>query len=160
MVLEWTLEEASLLQDHLKRSMGDQNHQTFSSISLLGTIGPGDRRLCTYETCACVIHTNLQLHILLHYMRRSTVNLFCYISREPQRLRTTRHFLTGYRLSIKGHYIKLVLVSSHTAACCSSIVNLCLRGVHVLREALVSPCPPASSESPLVGSNGLVPVRA
>ena len=37
-----------------------QNHQTFSSIS---TLGPGDGRLCMmYETCACVIHTNLQLH--------------------------------------------------------------------------------------------------
>ena len=42
-----------------------QNHQTFPSISLLGTLGPGDRRLCTCETCACVIHTNLQLHYII-----------------------------------------------------------------------------------------------
>ena len=54
-MLEWTAEEASLLQDRpslLQRqstSMGDSE--------------PPD---ILYETCACVIHTsNLQLHV--HY---------------------------------------------------------------------------------------------
>ena len=61
MVLEWTSEEAiaysridlSLLQHQStsqeKHGHGRlRNHQTFSSISLLGTLGPGagDRRLC------------------------------------------------------------------------------------------------------------------
>ena len=115
-----------------------QNHQTFSSISLLGTLGPGDRRLCTYETCACVIHTNLQLHYYstISDAPRSTFLLHLKRASETQNHLT---FLTGYP-SIRDsilHDIKLVLVSSHTAACCSSIVNLCLRGVHVLREALV-----------------------
>ena len=66
-MLEWTPEEASLLQDrsfsaaasvYISREAWEaQNHQTFSSISLLGR---GQDTL--YETCACVIHTNLQLH--------------------------------------------------------------------------------------------------
>ena len=58
MVLEWTLSKRlrlayskiylSLLQrqsasQEKRRSMGDS---TFSSISLLGILGPGDRRLC------------------------------------------------------------------------------------------------------------------
>ena len=51
MVLEWTPEEASLLQDQpfsaaalvyiSKEAWETQNHQTFSNISLLGTLGPG-----------------------------------------------------------------------------------------------------------------------
>ena len=56
-VLEWTPEEASLLQDrpfsaaasvYISRDAWEtqNNHQTFSSISLLGTLGPRDRRLC------------------------------------------------------------------------------------------------------------------
>ena len=55
MVLEWTPEEASLLQDRpfsaassayiSREAWVSQNHDTFSSISLLGTLGPGDRRL-------------------------------------------------------------------------------------------------------------------
>ena len=51
MVLEWTPEEASLLQDRpfsaaAAEAWETQNHQTFSSISLLGILGPGDRILC------------------------------------------------------------------------------------------------------------------
>ena len=51
MVLEWTPEEASLLQDRPFSAAASvyisrEAHQTFSSISLLGTLGPGDRRLC------------------------------------------------------------------------------------------------------------------
>ena len=50
MVLEWTPEEASLLQDWIdlsllqRQSTSQEKHgrlQTFSSISLLGTLGPG-----------------------------------------------------------------------------------------------------------------------
>ena len=68
MVLEWTGEEASLLQDrpfsaaasvYISREAWEvQNHQTFSSISDLRTRG----QETLYETCACVIHTDLQLH--------------------------------------------------------------------------------------------------
>ena len=53
MVLEWTPEEASLLQDRpfsaaasVYISSEAWETQIFSSISLLGTLGPGDRRLC------------------------------------------------------------------------------------------------------------------
>ena len=56
MVLKWTPEEASLLQDRLFSTVASvyisrdawetQNHQTFSRISLVGTLGPGERRLC------------------------------------------------------------------------------------------------------------------
>ena len=75
MVLEWTSEGTSLLQDRpsllqclstsyyvLKHSIINLslfhlkiNHQ------LLGTRGPRDRShdVSVYETCACVIHTNL-----------------------------------------------------------------------------------------------------
>ena len=67
MVLEWTPEEASLLQDQpfsaaalVYRCMGNSEppdifqHQSTGYLSL----GPGDRRLCV----PCVVHTNLQLH--------------------------------------------------------------------------------------------------
>ena len=56
MVLEWTPEEPSLFQDRpfsavtsvytSRETWETQNHRTFSSTSLLGTLGPGDRRLC------------------------------------------------------------------------------------------------------------------
>ena len=65
MVLEWTPEEASLLQDrpfsaaasvYISREAWEtQNHQAFSSISVMG-------QETLYKTCACVIHTDLQLH--------------------------------------------------------------------------------------------------
>ena len=57
MVLEWTPEEASLLQDRpfsaaasvyiSRQAWETQNHQTFSSISQLCTLGPGDTYLQT-----------------------------------------------------------------------------------------------------------------
>ena len=77
------------------------------------------------------------LILLFHYTRRSTIAVASEESlrdSEPPDI-----FLQGTRASSDRilHDIKLVLMSSHTAACCSSIVNLCLRGVHVLREALV-----------------------
>ena len=63
--------EASLLQDQpfsaaasvyisVKRSMAGRL-RTFSSIGLLGTLGPGDRRLCMKLELVS-LHTNLQLH--------------------------------------------------------------------------------------------------
>ena len=79
-VLEWTMSkklvDLSLLQrqsasQERHGSMGDS---TFSSISLLGRTS-GQEAL--YETCtACALSTVL-----------------CYISREPQRLRTTHHLM-------------------------------------------------------------------
>ena len=64
MVLEWTPEEASLLQDrpfsaaasvYISREAWEtQDHQTFSSISLLGTLGPGDR-IDLSSTAACAL---------------------------------------------------------------------------------------------------------
>ena len=74
MVLEWTPEEASLLQDRpfsaaasVYISSEAWNHQTFSrqyqSTGYLRTRG----QETLYETCACVIHTNLQLLLLFHY---------------------------------------------------------------------------------------------
>ena len=65
-VIEWTPEEASLLKDrpfsaaasvYIPREAWEtQNHQIFLSISLLGTL---------YETCACVIHTNIYSCIII-----------------------------------------------------------------------------------------------
>ena len=56
MVLEWTPEEASLHQDRpfsaaasvyiLREARETQKPPDISSIPLLGTLGPGDRRLC------------------------------------------------------------------------------------------------------------------
>ena len=52
MVLEWTpatYDRPSLLQRQFisqEKHGRLRSHQTFSSISLLGTLGPGDRRLC------------------------------------------------------------------------------------------------------------------
>ena len=60
MVLEWTPEEASLLQDrpffaaasvYISREARDREAQTFSSISELRTRG----QETLYETCVCVI---------------------------------------------------------------------------------------------------------
>ena len=133
MVLEWTPEEASLLQDrpfsaaasvYISREAWEvQNHQTFSSISDLRTRG----QETLYETGACVIHTNLQLHYYSTNMRHSTIDLslqnhltFSYW--------VPKHQGTGYFM--RSECVKLVLVSFtvnlHTlsAACCISIVNL------------------------------------
>ena len=74
MVLEWTPEEASLLQDGpfsaaapRKTSMGDSEppdiFQYFRT----------RKQETLYETCVCVIHTNLQLHYST--MRHSTIDL-------------------------------------------------------------------------------------
>ena len=52
----------------------------------------GQETLC--ETC-----TNLQLRV--HYYSAPWSAILCYIRREPQSLRTTRHFFTGYP-STKG----------------------------------------------------------
>ena len=51
MVLEWTLEEASLIQDRPFSAaasvyMGDSEPPDIFQHQLLGTLGPGDRRLC------------------------------------------------------------------------------------------------------------------
>ena len=59
MVLEWTPEEASLLQDHLKRSMGDSEPQDIFQHQSTGYLRTRGQETLT---CACVIHTNLQLH--------------------------------------------------------------------------------------------------
>ena len=136
-MLEWTPEEASLLQDqhfsaaasvYISREAWEtQNHQTFSSISLLGTLGPGDRRLC--ETCACVIHSCIIIHD----------QPFSVPSEESLRITLPEHQGTGYFM--RSECIKLVLVSftliSHHDSLVLSILQKCLRGVHVLREALV-----------------------
>ena len=87
MVLEWTPEEASLLQDRSfsaaasvyisSEAWETQNHQTFSSIGYLRTRG----QETLYETCACVIHTNLQLHYY-STMRHSTIDLSLFNTSE------------------------------------------------------------------------------
>ena len=68
MVLEWTPEKASLLQDRpfsaaasVYISREAWVTRTFSSISLLGTLGPGDRRLFMR-----LVLVNLQLHVHLY----------------------------------------------------------------------------------------------
>ena len=68
MVLEWLAYsriDLSLLQHQSTSQEKHASHQTFSSISLLGTLGPGDMQETLFVTCACVTHTNLQLHV--HY---------------------------------------------------------------------------------------------
>ena len=87
-VLEWNPEEATLLQDrpllhrqsHLNGTWETQNHQTFCMINLSllhlniasetpnhQLLEPRDRShdVSVYETCACVIHTNLISYIIV-----------------------------------------------------------------------------------------------
>ena len=129
MVLEWTPEEASLLQDrpfsaaasvYISREAWEtQNHQTFSSISLLGTLGPGDRRLCmrtsfTLIYSCIIIPLYKTLHdrpSLLHLKRASETQNHLTFSPEHQG--------TGYFM--RSECIKLMLVSftliSHIVSC-------------------------------------------
>ena len=73
MVLEWTPEEASLLQDrpfsaaasvYISREAWEA--QTFSSISELRTRG----QETLYETCACIIHNScIRGHLQMIFVR-------------------------------------------------------------------------------------------
>ena len=59
-MLEWTPEEASLLQDRPSLLQRQSTSQ--------GNMGDSEPPDILYETCACIIHTiNLQLHV--HYNR-------------------------------------------------------------------------------------------
>ena len=82
MVLEWTPEErASLLQDRpfsaaasvyiSSEAWETQNHQTLN-FQHQSNWTRGQETF--YETCACVIHTDLQLHYY-STMRHSTIDL-------------------------------------------------------------------------------------
>ena len=105
MVLEWTPKEARLLQDRpfsaavsvyiSSEAWETQNHQTFSSISLLGTLGPGDSRLCTRLVLvsftliySCPIIHYETLHdrpfCLIHLKRASETDIFLLGTRAPR----------------------------------------------------------------------------
>ena len=131
MVLEWTPEEASLLQDRpfsaaasvyiSSEAWETQNHQ-HQSTGYLRTRG----QETLYETCACVIHTNLQLHYY-STMRHSMIDLSLFNTSEES-LRD----LLGTRAPRDRRsecMIKLVLVHvSFTfiyTACASSYINVC-----------------------------------
>ena len=99
-----------------------QNHQTFSSISLLGTLGPGDRRLCMRLVLvsftliySCIIIPLSMIDLsLLHLKRASeTQNHLTFSYWVPE------HQGTGYFM--RSECIKLVLVSftliSHIVCC-------------------------------------------
>ena len=100
MVLEWTTEEASLLQD----TPDIFQHQ---SAGYLRTSG----QATLYETCVCVIHTiiNLQLHV--HYYEVLHNRPFSATSKES--LRDSDIFLlgTGTGDFMRSECMKHVLVS-------------------------------------------------
>ena len=124
MVLEWTPEEPSLFQDQpfsavtsvytSRETWQTQNHRTFSSTSLLGTLGPGGRRLCM----------RLALHdlSLLHLKRAS--------DSEPP--------VNGYPSTKGQETLCHSHHSTHIVSCMCFILHSCLHGVHVLHEALVA----------------------
>ena len=115
MVLEWTPEEASLLQDprpfsaaasvYISREAWEA--QTFSSISELRTRG----QETLYETCACIIHNSC-----IRYMRYSTIDLSLLHLKRASEIQNhltfsywvPEHQGTGYFM--RSECIKLVLV--------------------------------------------------
>ena len=119
-MLEWTPEEASLLQDppfsaaasvYISREAWEtHNHQTFSSTGYLRTRGQ--------ETCACVIHTNLRIIIIplyetLHDRPLSVTSEDILRDSEPP---DSFIFLLdhGTGFFVRSECIKLVLVSIYT----------------------------------------------
>ena len=100
MVLEWTPEEASLLQDrpfsaaasvYISREAWEA--QTFSSISELRTRG----QETLYETCACVIHNSCIIIPLAIIMRHSTIDLSLLHLKRASETRSSDIFLLGTR---------------------------------------------------------------
>ena len=122
-VLEWTPEEASLLQDrpfsaaasvYISREAWEtQNHQTFSSISL----GPGDRRLCMRLVLVSFTLIYSTAALLFHYMRHSTTDLSLLHLKRGSKTQShltlsywvPEHQGTGYFMRFEC--MKLVLVS-------------------------------------------------
>ena len=102
------LQEASLLHDrpfsaaasvYISTSRSTEPPDIFQHQSTGYIRTKGQETL--YETCACVIQTNL--HYYSTTMRRSTISdlFLLHLKREPQRLRTTSHYLARYP-STKG----------------------------------------------------------
>ena len=125
MVLEWTPEEASLLQDrpfsaaasvYISREAWEA--QTFSSISELRTRG----QETLYETCACVIHNSciiIPLYETLHNRPSSVTSEESLKDHLTFSYWVPEHRGTGYFM--RSECIKLVLVSftliSHIISC-------------------------------------------
>ena len=121
MVLEWTPQEATLLQDrplsaaasvYISREAWEtQNNLTFYSISPLGTLGPGDRRLCR------LVLVSFTLIYSCHYMRHPTIDLFLlHLKRasETQNHLTFSYWVPEHQGTVyfmRSECIKLVLVS-------------------------------------------------
>ena len=90
MVLEWTPEEASLLQDRpfsvaasvyiSSEARGDSEPPDIFQHQSTGYLRTRGQETL-YETCACVIHTNLQLHYY-STMRHSTIDLSLFNTSE------------------------------------------------------------------------------
>ena len=59
-MLEWTPEEASLLQDPGSTFSGSLLQRQSTS---QGNMGDSEPPEILYETCACIITINLQLHV-------------------------------------------------------------------------------------------------
>ena len=86
MVLEWTPEEASLLQN---RPSLLQHQSTYQ-----GNMGDSEPPDILYETCACIIHTiNLQLHV--HYYRNTPLSISLSLLQLKIVSETPNHQLLG-----------------------------------------------------------------
>ena len=89
MVLEWTPEEASLLQDRSSAAasvyISSEEWETHKPSDIFQHQSTGYLRTrgqeTLYETYACVIHTNLQLHYY-STMRHSTIDLSLFNTSE------------------------------------------------------------------------------
>ena len=124
LVLEWTPEEASLLQDRsfsaaasVYISKEAWEAQTFSSISELRTRG----QETLYETCACVIHNSciiIPLYETLHNLPFSVTSEESLRDSEPSDI-----FLLGTRAprdrmrSIKVYQTVSFTLISHIVSC-------------------------------------------
>ena len=72
-----------------------QNHQTFSRISLLGTLGPGDRRLCIRMRVVLVSFTLIYSYIIPLYETLHDRPFLLHLKRASE---TQNHLTFSYRL--------------------------------------------------------------
>ena len=128
----WTPEEASLLQDRpfsatasvyiSSEAWETQNHQTFSSISLLGTLGPGDRKLMIlvlvsftliYSCSIIPLWDTLRSTFLCLHLKRASRLTFSYWVHEHQG--------TG-GLSVSNLCLCQSHLSTHIVSCISIVI--------------------------------------
>ena len=94
-----------------------RNHQTFSSISLLGTLGPGDRRLCMR-----LVLVSFTLVYSCIIMRHSTIDLsLLHLKRASE---TQNHLTFPYW--VPEHQGTGDFMRSETCACVIHIIYRCM----------------------------------